>query len=445
MKKHLSLLIFVLALLGLGSAASAQSKLQPATRLLLKAKLHQAETTLRVPQQVVQASYSTNQWQDELQTTYTYNNRGLVESQLQQEIGGQQSKTRLTYTYDAQDNPTEVVVQGLQGQSWVNLGKTTFTFEGENPKSISIYIWAGSWVLIQGMRYTYTSDAGRITEIVREVFDGTTWSNSEKETYTYTGTDTRPTGTTTFAWSSSAWQKTAEETQITYVGGTDERSSYFVQVYDLLTGITTKYKHELQYMQHSGDTRTTTDNILRVDLTNGTTSPYQRITETILAANVTFVENPATQYLLETYNSNSQQWQRTEEEQAIITRETNGDIAQIVYQEYDASASAMVNTLRLTYSDYVNITVSGLEDNVLAGATLFYPNPVQDELLIRLDASKVQRASLKVYSITGQQVYQQQEVRDGSTINMSHLPSGVYLLQLSSDKDAVTTRKIVKR
>ncbi|RIJ37782.1 T9SS type A sorting domain-containing protein [Pontibacter oryzae] len=445
MKKHFTLLFFGLILLGLTSAASAQNNSQSATGLFHKTRLQQLETTLRVPQQVVQASFSANQWQDELRTTYTYNNRGLVEGQLQQEIGGQQSQTRFNYTYDAQDNPTEVVVQGLQGQNWVNLGKTTFTYEGENLKSLEIYIWTGSWVLLQGMRYTYTFDAGRITEMVREVFDGTAWGNSERETYTYTGTDTRPSGTITYAWSSNAWQKTAEETQITYVGGTDERSSYFIQVYDLLTGITAKYKHELQYTQHSSDTRTTTDNVFHVDLTNGNTSPYQRITETILTTNETFVEDPTTRYLLETYNSSNQQWQRTEEEQAIITRETNGDIAQIVYQEYDASAGAMVNTLRLTYSDYVNITVSSVEDDALAAAMLVYPNPVQGELRIQLDGTKVQRASLKVYSITGQQVYQQQDVRNGNTVNMSHLPSGVYLLQLSSDKDAVTTRKIVKR
>lgn len=69
-----------------------------------------------------------------------------------------------------------------------------------------------------------------------------------------------------------------------------------------------------------------------------------------------------------------------------------------------------------------------------------YPNPVKDELNIVLNSS--QALSLRIIDLSGH-VWSKAPKFDGSAINVSHLPSGIYLIVLES-KTASTSYKIMK-
>lgn len=72
-----------------------------------------------------------------------------------------------------------------------------------------------------------------------------------------------------------------------------------------------------------------------------------------------------------------------------------------------------------------------------------YPNPVTDRLTLELPPQD-ERAHIKLYDINGQLLHTQLAAGTRETIDMAHLPTGTYLLQVVGET-SVATRKIVKQ
>mgnify|MGYP006288157455 CR=1 FL=1 len=88
--------------------------------------------------------------------------------------------------------------------------------------------------------------------------------------------------------------------------------------------------------------------------------------------------------------------------------------------------------------DYV-----GVDDNQVAGLTI-YPNPVSNGILyIRTDATDVKNASVAVYDVAGRKVLSSVTSADGS-VNVSTLEEGLYILQVNSENEVVVNRFIVE-
>ena len=66
-----------------------------------------------------------------------------------------------------------------------------------------------------------------------------------------------------------------------------------------------------------------------------------------------------------------------------------------------------------------------------------YPNPATDYLLIKSDLNY----QSTLYNVAGQRVMQS----NAKTLNVVDLPSGVYLLQLKSENNSISTFKIIKK
>ena len=69
-----------------------------------------------------------------------------------------------------------------------------------------------------------------------------------------------------------------------------------------------------------------------------------------------------------------------------------------------------------------------------------YPNPVTDVLHVALTSSQ---AYYKIFGIDGKMI--QSGKMESDEINMTHFPSGMYLLRLQTDEGKTTVRKIVKK
>ena len=86
----------------------------------------------------------------------------------------------------------------------------------------------------------------------------------------------------------------------------------------------------------------------------------------------------------------------------------------------------------------------GIADHVAEAFTLnMYPNPTNGNLNIRCDNVRI--AQVQVFDIFGKLLLTE-SVNDNSTsLNLSGLASGVYVVRTTSADHSVVTRKVVKR
>ncbi|MEJ8801329.1 T9SS type A sorting domain-containing protein [Pontibacter sp. H249] len=462
MKKVFTLLLFAAAVL-LHPGLQAQKITHPSQNAVFKAALERAQKiagakdarfasiaqTVRVPQREVMSTWTGTQWQDDVRIDYTYNNRGLLETVTEIELPSNTNSAQYIYTYDSQGTPTELIVKEWNGSAWVNSSRITIELEGELIKSFGIYGWDGNaWALAIGERSNHTYTNNRVTETITEINSTNPqaptngWVLAERITYGYTGSDNRPTSITTFERQDPNWVEVERETEITYEGSTNDRKSYIYEEFDAQNSVWNKYNYTLTYSQNAANqTRTVVETVSEV--VGSTTTPSLRTTTTYLTSGEVYVTVPYVAYLEEEYVNGN--WVRSTEEKATVTRGSSGEITQIVVQEFDAGTNAFVNVERFTYSDFINITITSAADDVLAQATEVYPNPTQGALRISLDAAKVRNATLNIYSITGQKVYELNKLPATTSVDISKLPAGIYMVRIADDNNASVTRRVVKQ
>jgi hypothetical protein len=88
-----------------------------------------------------------------------------------------------------------------------------------------------------------------------------------------------------------------------------------------------------------------------------------------------------------------------------------------------------------TYSDASTNGTLGVKEGRTAAKLVIYPNPVADKVYIR--GEKV--SEVEMYSMDGKKL--NVNLSGDQSIEVSHLPKGVYLLKLKI-KNEITTRKL---
>ena len=83
-----------------------------------------------------------------------------------------------------------------------------------------------------------------------------------------------------------------------------------------------------------------------------------------------------------------------------------------------------------------NLDLSSIELNNIS----VYPNPVTDRFYINTDLINY---NISIYNILGKQIYRTIGNSGNTTINLSLLPRGVFLLKLNNEK-RIKTFKIIK-
>lgn len=109
------------------------------------------------------------------------------------------------------------------------------------------------------------------------------------------------------------------------------------------------------------------------------------------------------------------------------------DLAVVVFLQ-DPTTKAIIQS---RYTDASNI-VLGTNDMNAAQVTLV-PNPTTGIVKIMTDKSQ----DLNVYDLTGKRVFSQKNVGDNTTLNLSNLSKGVYVVVMTDDKGAETVKKLV--
>jgi hypothetical protein len=101
-----------------------------------------------------------------------------------------------------------------------------------------------------------------------------------------------------------------------------------------------------------------------------------------------------------------------------------------------------------------NVAVQDPENLLLANAgnlgVNISPNPVQSDMNVRINGKVAGRASVVVYNIQGQPLFQQAFVKDNTgsvnkSFNISKLPAGIYVVQVIVGNKYKQTMRVVKQ
>ncbi|MGE0078058.1 MAG: C10 family peptidase [Bacteroidales bacterium] len=99
----------------------------------------------------------------------------------------------------------------------------------------------------------------------------------------------------------------------------------------------------------------------------------------------------------------------------------------------DQSVYIKENAINVTWADNV-------DDKAIAKNYLIYPNPVSNEIYVRIKG--FERGSISVFDITGALVWQSQGVTDDDRVNISNLSSGVYIIMINTTEGSILSRKL---
>ncbi len=114
------------------------------------------------------------------------------------------------------------------------------------------------------------------------------------------------------------------------------------------------------------------------------------------------------------------------------------------YTQINNRAGIYFDINPVVFTNYTNNRIAPPQSVVQTTANpgfTAYPNPVSQTLNVQVTVGRYD--ALKMYNAMGQVVAQQKIIDGVTTINMAHLPAGIYYLQLTGKNNTVT-RKIVK-
>lgn len=146
-------------------------------------------------------------WMDASTTTNTYNSDDLITSSVTVNNLMSVNTGRITYTYDADNNNTETVVESwdLGTSAWINGSKMTATFNADNLVTESVQqVWDNAWVNQVKSINTYNA-SNLISEAISQVWNGTSWEDGTKVVQSYDANDMN-TGSESFSWDGSSWE-----------------------------------------------------------------------------------------------------------------------------------------------------------------------------------------------------------------------------------------------
>lgn len=91
------------------------------------------------------------------------------------------------------------------------------------------------------------------------------------------------------------------------------------------------------------------------------------------------------------------------------------------------------------------LVATSIEDELLDGSLSIYPNPVKDILTVETSDFSNPLVAVKLMDLTGRVVYTEQGFRTAeTTINVSSIASGIYLMEVRSDAGKATRKVVIE-
>jgi hypothetical protein len=103
------------------------------------------------------------------------------------------------------------------------------------------------------------------------------------------------------------------------------------------------------------------------------------------------------------------------------------------------------STLKFVYSVYMVSNAVGLNEQSSAlNKIQVYPNPASDKIVISTGIDQNVSINVKIYNLIGQQIaeYKNLSLNNSADVQVSGLPNGLYMVELSDGK-IKTTKKVI--
>lgn len=113
------------------------------------------------------------------------------------------------------------------------------------------------------------------------------------------------------------------------------------------------------------------------------------------------------------------------------------------YFKYDANGNRTSRSITLKNATIQNSTASSNQHEEAIGdmiglrETKIYPNPTQGVLRIEIGMADGEEANYTLHEINGKMILNQATKSTGFVLNLSHLPSGIYLLHINVGSDGM--------
>lgn len=183
--------------------------------------------------ETLQLNWDEDEWQNSLKMVMTNNTEGYPIEMMYQmwEPTAQiwMDMMMVFYTYDANWNMTEMLMQMWFGTAWINAARYTMTYNADNNTT---YVLEETWDFPNGTEWEndqqefYTYDGLFLEEILEESWEnGTEWIWSGKLTYTLAGNN-HPADRLELSWNGGGYWDNQRFSQYTYDGDWNEIEDY---------------------------------------------------------------------------------------------------------------------------------------------------------------------------------------------------------------------------
>lgn len=385
----------------------------------VQAQFFDVEFGLQLPETLIVDEWSGEDWGEALNQEATFNSNCQVET-ISIFISGFEF-SRIVYTYNADNQPIEIVTQMNNLGTWVNSTRTQNTFTGGNLTDEVEAVWVDSeWVNSIRIQSTFTN--GNATEEIESSWDGSSWINTYRTQNTFNaGNLTEEIEST---WDGTNWLL-ASRTLYTYNG-----AGNILEI--------------LNQLRDPGNTSWEANN--RSVYTYDTDGMLEEeVYEEWNTASSTWVGLELTTYAYTGSNASeitTYYWDGSAyvaEEKSLITYNDDDLITQLIFQEYDGSD--WENTTRATFLYPACLSLS-TEQFATFDISLF-PNPANDSFKILNLPQGSANINYTVFDAAGRLV-QKGTLNSDYTINTQYLTSGLYLVKFSDASQSVTKQLVVK-
>ena len=348
--------------------------------------------------QPLQATWN-SVYDESYRTTYTYDEYDywLVEELLEVDLGdGWVPDEMVAYERDFSGNVLEMTLWEYEEGVWEEELKGVFSYEGDEVSEILYQMWTGSsWLNVAKEVYNYNGD---VTTVLFWEWNGSTWSSVGLYTYTY---------------SDNSIELLTQYMQ----GGAWQNEGKFIYTLDFTGNV-------IEILEQEWYDNTWANVEQTIYVYEGGVFTEKHVKEWYGSAwedeyRYSFVyDADGNATLGECFGFTGSDW-----------IPADGDI-EMAYHYNAANNTYYGQKAEVTYFD-----VTALKENAQTASFRVYPNPAKDEISIQTEDF----GKAVIYSVTGQKVMESTT----KSINVNHLEAGVYLLKVYDQTGKTETQRIV--
>ncbi|MDD3875550.1 MAG: T9SS type A sorting domain-containing protein [Bacteroidales bacterium] len=290
----------------------------------------------------------------------------------------------------------------LQENSYVY--SPCFDFSSYPNVSLKIDIWYQTFPMFDGARLEASIDGGVYWFVVGNNSEPTNWYNAMM-------TDT--------IWTQSSYGWITAQHPLNFLGG---ESDVRLRIH---------YKTGMVSIQT--DEGFAFDNIMIYECNDMPTAGFT-YTQNGTTLSFTNTSQDATAYI---WNFGDQQIT------TLPDTSTNPVHQYLINGQYNVTLAAYNDCGVSYYTETVNITVVGLEDESGNHDNFLYPNPASEEIRISKSELENQSYDVKIFNALGKEVYSARHFGNNSSINLKNLTPGFYLVKIDNQNNSFNGKFIL--